>query len=47
MDVFPITVEDDGSLIVQTGRQFEFTGSPDNPTRAVPLEPGNTTPDPA
>ena len=44
MDVFPITVEDDGSLIVQTGRQYEFTGSPDNPSRAVPLEPGNTTP---
>jgi cytochrome b6-f complex iron-sulfur subunit len=44
MDVFPITVEGDGSLIVQTGRQFEFTGSPDNPSRAVPLEPGNETP---
>ena len=44
MDVFPITVEDDGSLIVQTGRQYEFTGSPDNPNRAVPVEPGNTTP---
>ena len=44
MDVFPITVEDDGSLIVQTGRQYEFTGSPNNPSRAVPLEPGNTTP---
>jgi cytochrome b6-f complex iron-sulfur subunit len=44
MDVFPITVEDNGSLIVQTGRQYEFTGSPNNPSRAVPLEPGNTTP---
>jgi cytochrome b6-f complex iron-sulfur subunit len=44
MDVFPIEVQDDGSLIVQTGRQFEFTGSSANPSRAVPLEPGNTTP---
>ena len=47
MDVFPIEVQDDGSLIVQTGRQFEFTGSPRNPSRTVPLEPGNTTPPPA
>jgi cytochrome b6-f complex iron-sulfur subunit len=44
MDVFPVEVQGDGSLIVQTGRQYEFTGSPDNPSRAVPLEPGNTTP---
>jgi cytochrome b6-f complex iron-sulfur subunit len=44
MDVFPITVNGDGSLDVQTGRQFEFTGSEANPSRAVPLEPGNTTP---
>jgi len=47
MDVFPIEVQDNLSLIVQTGRQFEFTGSPNNPSRAVPLEPGNTTPPPA
>lgn len=47
MDVFPIEVQDDLGLIVQTGRQFEFTGSPKNPSRAVPLEPGNTTPPPA
>jgi cytochrome b6-f complex iron-sulfur subunit len=45
MDVFPIEVQQDGSLIVQTGREFDGTGSPDNPSRAVPLEPGNTTPD--
>jgi len=44
MDVFPIEVQDDLGLIVQTGRQFEFTGSPKNPSRTVPLEPGNTTP---
>lgn len=44
MDVFPLEVQSDGSLIVQTGRQYEFTGSPKNPLRAVPLEPGNTTP---
>jgi cytochrome b6-f complex iron-sulfur subunit len=45
MDVFPITVQDDGGLIVQTGREFDGTGSPANPSRAVPLEPGRTTPD--
>jgi cytochrome b6-f complex iron-sulfur subunit len=44
MDVFPVEVQGDGGLIVQTGREFEGTGSPDNPSRAVPLEPGNTTP---
>jgi cytochrome b6-f complex iron-sulfur subunit len=45
MDVFPLEVQGDGSLVVQTGRQFENTGNPDNASRAVPLEPGNTTPD--
>ena len=45
MDVFPLEVQGDGSLVVQTGRQFENSGNSDNPTRAVPLEPGNTTPD--
>jgi len=44
MDVFPVEVQDDGSLIVQTGRAFDGTGSPRNPSRTVPLEPGNTTP---
>jgi cytochrome b6-f complex iron-sulfur subunit len=44
MDVFPITVRDDGGLDVATGKQYEFTGSPANPSRAVPLEPGNETP---
>jgi len=47
MDVFPIEVQPDGGLIVQTGREFGGTGSPQNPSRAVPLEPGNTTPPPA
>jgi len=47
MDVFPIEVLDDGTLRVQTGRQFEFTGSTSNPSRAIPHEPGNTTPPPA
>ena len=45
LDVFPVEVQDDGGIVVQTGRQFEGTGSPNNPARAVPLEPGNTTPD--
>lgn len=47
LDVFPIEVQEGGSLIVQTGRQYEGTGSPNNPARAVPIEPGNTTPPPA
>jgi cytochrome b6-f complex iron-sulfur subunit len=45
LDVFPVEVQSDGGLVVQTGRQFEGSGSPDNPTRAVALEPGNTTPE--
>jgi cytochrome b6-f complex iron-sulfur subunit len=45
MDVFPVEVQGDGGLVVQTGRQFEGTGSPNNPARAVPLEPGSTTPE--
>jgi len=44
MDVFPVEVQDDGGLVVQTGRAFDGTGSPRNPSRATPLEPGNTTP---
>lgn len=44
MDVFPITVNDDRSLTVQTGRQFEGSGSANNPTRSIPYEPGETTP---
>jgi cytochrome b6-f complex iron-sulfur subunit len=47
MDVFPIEVQADGGLIVQTGREFDGTGSSQNPTRAIPLEPGNITPPPA
>jgi len=47
MDVFPITVQDNGGLVVQTGIQFGGTGSGTNPSRAVPIEPGNTTPEPA
>jgi cytochrome b6-f complex iron-sulfur subunit len=45
LDVFPVEVQGDGGLVVQTGRQFEGSGSPNNPARAVPLESGNTTPE--
>lgn len=45
MDVFPIEVNDDLSITVSTGRDFEGTGSSRNPTRAVRHEPGNTTPE--
>jgi len=45
MDVFPIEVQPDLSIIVQTGRQFEFTGSPNNPSRTVIYKPGEKTPE--
>lgn len=44
MDVFPLEVQDDLSIVVQTGRQFEFTGTAQNPARTAPYEPGATTP---
>ncbi len=44
LDVFPLEVNDDLSLTVQTGRQFEGNGSPDNPRFAAPYEAGATTP---
>ena len=46
MDVFPLEVNDDLSVTVQTGRDFEGTGSGENPFRAVPYEPGSVTPEP-
>lgn len=45
MDVFPLTVNDDLSITVETGRQFEGTGSSANPKRTVPYTPGSTTPE--
>ncbi|MEX0684291.1 MAG: Rieske 2Fe-2S domain-containing protein [Dehalococcoidia bacterium] len=45
MDVFPLAVNDDLSITVSTGRQFEFTGTPDNPSRAAKYEPGSATPE--
>jgi len=45
MDVFPLTVNDDLSITVETGRQFEFTGSEENPARTAPYEAGSTTPE--
>ncbi|HUF54086.1 MAG TPA: Rieske (2Fe-2S) protein [Dehalococcoidia bacterium] len=46
MDVFPLAVNDDLSVTVQTGRQFEGTGSSANPFRAVAYEAGAVTPEP-
>ena len=43
MDVFPLTVEDDRSIIVQTGPGTAITGSAENPGRAAPYEPGSAT----
>lgn len=45
MDVFPIEVNDDLSLTVQTGRDFEGTGSVDNPRRSISYVAGATTPE--
>lgn len=45
MDVFPLTVNDDLTITVQTGRDFEGTGSPDNPTRTAAYEAGAATPE--
>jgi len=44
LEVFPLAVQEDGSLVVETGIQFAGTGSLENPSRSVPIEPGNTTP---
>ena len=38
MDVFPIEVQDDGNIIVQTGQQFQGTGGEDNPSKTVPYD---------
>jgi cytochrome b6-f complex iron-sulfur subunit len=45
LDVFPITVQSDRSIVVQTGRAHEGSGSLQNPSRSVPYAPGNKTPD--
>ena len=46
MDVFPLLVNDDLSITVQTGRDFEGTGSVLNPLLSAPYEAGATTPSP-
>jgi len=46
LDVFPLEVNADLSLTVQTGRQFEGNGSPINPLLTARYEAGATTPDP-
>lgn len=45
MDVFPLEVNDDLSVTVLTGRQFEGTGTGANPLRAAPYEAGAATPE--
>lgn len=44
LDVFPLEVQSDKSIVVQTGRAFEGSGSADNPKRAAPYQPGSKTP---
>ncbi len=36
LDVFPLEVKEDGSIVVQTGPQFSGTGSQGNPSKAIP-----------
>ena len=43
MDVFPLTVEEDRSITVQTGPGSAINGSSENPGRAAPYEPGSAT----
>jgi len=43
LDVFPIEIQDDLSIVVQTGSAKAITGSTNNPGKAVPYEPGNAT----
>jgi len=45
LDVFPLTVNDDLTVTVQTGRLFEGTGSTENPGRTAPYEAGASTPE--
>lgn len=47
MDVFPLEVQQDRSIVVQTGRDFEGSGGAQNPGRAAPYEPGSSTPEQA
>ena len=43
LDVFPIEIQDDLSIVVQTGSAKALQGSTDNPGKAVPYQPGNAT----
>jgi cytochrome b6-f complex iron-sulfur subunit len=45
LDVFPLEVDNDLNVTVQTGRAFEGTGSTENPARAAPYEAGSKTPE--
>ena len=45
LDVFPLLVNDDLSVTVQTGRDYEGTGCTDNPTRTAPYDAGRATPE--
>ena len=45
MDVFPLVVQDNLGIIVQTGRAYEGTGSTSNPGRSAPYKAGSTTPE--
>ncbi len=46
LDVFPLVVNADLSVTVQTGRDYEGTGSTENPSRSAPYTAGSETPEP-
>ncbi len=43
LDVFPLEVREDLSIVVQTGAAKAIKGSPENPGLAIPYEPGQAT----
>ena len=43
MDVFPLEVKEDLSIVVQTGLAKAIKGGPQNPGRAAPYQPGSAT----
>ena len=43
LDVFPLEVKEDLSIVVQTGEAKAVKGGPQNPGRAVPYQPGSAS----
>ncbi len=45
LDIFPLKIKDDLSIVVQTGEGTSLKGNALNPSRATPYQPGNETSD--